>query len=234
MQKFARGVLISSILALASSYTVAAYADTGSNVAKAEKQAGVPEDSARASALLAAQLEQYGDKNKDALALILAAKIQKQIGARIKQVEKTEQDGDKQADKGKPALDPSVKGLLARAKKYAGSRKDLIAMADDVEAFGSRGRAEGPFMGETVVRAHTTDQIPVTLNAHETAKVGISGDGDTDLDLFLYDENGNEVCSSTRSGDDEYCEVRPRWTGRFYIRVKNYGSVSNRYTLLLN
>lgn len=234
MMKLHKKTLVAAVvLAIASGSVMAGTAAKGKNTGATAKEADGNDN--RAVAQLAIQLAQYGDRNKDALALIAAAKMQVQVGMRAKVVEKEAAKGeDAKADTSKPALDPSTKGLLERAKQYAGDRKDLIALADDVAAAGSRGRIEGPFVGETVVRARSRDKIPVTFAARELARVAISGDGDSDLDLSVTDENGNEVCSSTRSGDDEYCDFTPRWTGQFYVRVTNYGQVANRYQILFN
>jgi hypothetical protein len=54
------------------------------------------------------------------------------------------------------------------------------------------------------------------------------------LDLFVYDESGNRICSSTSNGDDEYCRFTPKWTGKFRVKVQNNGKIDNRYTLLFN
>lgn len=188
-------------------------------------------------ARLAIQLAQYGDKNKDALALIMAAKLQIENGISVKDQSKKStkiENGTKTTAAAKAPVDPSTQALLVRARQYAGDRKDMIALADDVQASGSRGRVSGPGVHQDVVMDTSFDTYNVRLNGDELAKIAISGDGDTDLDLFVYDQNDNEVCSSTSSGDDEYCEFTPSWTGDFTVKVKNYGNVYNRYTLLMN
>ena len=58
--------------------------------------------------------------------------------------------------------------------------------------------------------------------------------GDTDVDLVVYDSNGNRICSSTRGGDREYCRWTPAWTGEFTVRVSNYGRVYNAVTMVTN
>ncbi len=219
------------VLAIASGAAFAA--EKGKNVGATKKGANGADN--RVVAQLAMQLAQYGDKNKDALALITAAKMQVQIGVQASTAVKETAKGEAvQADAGKKALDPTAKGLLDRAKQYAGDRKDLIALADDVAAAGSRGLMNGPALHEDVVSSGATDSYALTFRGGELARVALSGDGDTDLDLSIYDENGNAICSSARTGDDEYCEFTPRWTGRFLVRVKNYGGVYNRYELLMN
>ena len=92
----------------------------------------------------------------------------------------------------------------------------------------------GPQSGRDTVRAHGTDVYEIQFAGGRLAEVLLSGDGDTDLDLFVYDEYGNEVCSDVSFDDQEYCSWRPRWTGFFTIEIENLGGVYNVYTLTTN
>lgn len=96
------------------------------------------------------------------------------------------------------------------------------------------GAVGGPKGSVTTVAPHGSDIYEVGFRAGEPAVVVVRGDGDTDLDLYIYDENGNLVASDTDDTDD--CMVRwvPRWTGRFVIKVVNRGSVDNRYQIQTN
>lgn len=49
--------------------------------------------------------------------------------------------------------------------------------------------------------------------------VGVCDEDCRDIDLLLYDGNGNLIDSDTSSGDVPSVSVRPRWTGSFRIRV---------------
>lgn len=79
------------------------------------------------------------------------------------------------------------------------------------------------------VKANASDIYNVTLKKGETFYIYVSGDGDTDLDLFVYDENDNMVDSDVEGDDECLCVVTPKWTGKFKIKIKNYGNVYNRY-----
>lgn len=118
-----------------------------------------------------------------------------------------------------------------------------IALSLSFNAIASASNAEMP--GETSsessivyvanryddVSAHDTDIWTITLYAHEDYTIVVEGDGDTDLDLYIYDENGNEIDTDTDNTDYCICSVRPRWTGEFKIKIKNYGNVYNHYNL---
>jgi hypothetical protein len=87
---------------------------------------------------------------------------------------------------------------------------------------------------ETIL-AYDTDRFePIRFYGGERAEVIVEGDGDTDLDLFVYDENWRLVASDDDSTD--YCIARwtPRRTGSFHVVVENLGSVYNEYTLRTN
>jgi len=72
----------------------------------------------------------------------------------------------------------------------------------------------------------------VNFKGGERADVKVSGDGSSDLDLFVYDQNGNEVCRSRTYGDDEHCSFKPIWSGPFMIKIVNEGRYSNDYTII--
>ncbi len=69
--------------------------------------------------VLANKLIALGDARKDPLLLIAAARIQKNL--------------DNQAIAA-PAADTATRSLLDRARQYAGNRKDLIGLVDDIAA----------------------------------------------------------------------------------------------------
>lgn len=96
------------------------------------------------------------------------------------------------------------------------------------------GAVGGPKYSSTQVNAGATDVFEVSFAAGEAATVLISGDGDTDLDLYVYDENGNLVASDTSSSDSASVSWTPLWTGAFRVEVKNLGNVYNRYVVMTN
>jgi hypothetical protein len=72
----------------------------------------------------------------------------------------------------------------------------------------------------TVIRPRTTDVIKATIHVGHLAEVVVIDDGDTDLDLYVYDPCGRLV-----GCDDETdrCYVRffPRMSGTYTIKVVN-------------
>lgn len=84
------------------------------------------------------------------------------------------------------------------------------------------------------IDAYSNHVFHEVFYAGEQAQVHVLGDGDTDLDLFVYDENGELICSSETFSDRESCSWYPRWTGSFYIEVMNLGSVYNQADVITN
>lgn len=81
------------------------------------------------------------------------------------------------------------------------------------------------------VKAKTTDVYTKNFYSGETVYIYVQGDGDTDLDLYIYDENGNLIDSDLDPGDTCLCSFKPKWYGKFTIKVKNRGDVYNKYTI---
>lgn len=60
----------------------------------------------------------------------------------------------------------------------------------------------------------------LTLNRGYDYKITAGCDGDCgDIDLKLFDENGNLVDSDVERDDNPIVSIAPRWTGRFRLRV---------------
>ena len=88
--------------------------------------------------------------------------------------------------------------------------------------------------GTYVVSGYSSHSFTVVFRGGRPARVSVTGDGGTDLDLYIYDENGNLITRDVYVTDR--CAVRwtPRWTGRFRIVVKNRGYRSNLYRISTN
>ena len=131
--------------------------------------------------------------------------------------------------------------LLATAKEWAGEDANLLALAATVEekmatsAEEIRGGAvNGPHIHYDRVNAHSTDTYTISFRGNELAEVMVIGDGDTDLDLYIYDENMNFITKDDDYSDNCIVSFNPSWTGKFYVKIKNRGNVYNNYVLMTN
>jgi hypothetical protein len=203
---------------------------------KAQKN---PSAEAVAALGMAHQLAQFGRQHKSPLALLAAAEVIASIPTgKLDAKPKSQADGKAEgAQKKADRPEETAVSLVAEARKLGGSDEQVQALAAKVSeklAEKSRGAVGGPKRAVTSVQALTTDVYNIPFRGGEVAAIVVSGDGDTDLDLYVYDENGNLI-----AGDDSYsddCGVRwiPKWTGPFTIHVRNRGRVYNNYILLTN
>jgi hypothetical protein len=110
----------------------------------------------------------------------------------------------------------------------------VLALAAGLCVDGNLARASpiaGPGVSVSRAQAFGSVWFNETFRGGETAVVTIRGDGDTDLDLYVYDANGNLVAWSNGPTDRETVRFTPLWTGRFRIEVRNLGRVWNQFTL---
>ena len=66
-----------------------------------------------------------------------------------------------------------------------------------------------------------------------TTRIMVGGAGDTDLDVYVYDEFNNMVASSESNSDVEFVGLTVYRSGYFNVKVVNRGSVYNDYTFLV-
>lgn len=203
-----------------------------------DEMAGVA--SQEVSALrVAMDLAKFGYETESPSALIEAANILASTPTQA--LEATVEQGAENANETekvtKVQFEP--KALVAAALELT-ENEHLIAMADNVtakinaQAEGTRGALGGPRYANSSVSAHSYTYYNQKFWADELAEILVSGDGDTDLDLYVYDENGNLIVSDTDYTDDCYVRFYPRWTGTFRIKIVNRGGVYNRYVLITN
>ncbi|MGI9518483.1 MAG: hypothetical protein ACR2NP_15615 [Pirellulaceae bacterium] len=84
------------------------------------------------------------------------------------------------------------------------------------------------------VDAWGTMTYTLTFKRGVNSRVMVRGDGDTDLDLYIYDANGNLIVADEDYTDNCVCDFLPYVTSEFTIHIVNRGSVYNRYRLMTN
>lgn len=191
-----------------------------------------------AAVKLAHQLLRYGYETQSALALLDALQIFSENPTQTlnaaKQGEAVD-EGKTEGKKSKVAFD--YNSVLADAKKFADGDPNLLALIEtvDAEAKGSsRGNVNGPSRDYAAVYGNSYMDYTASFVANQLAEVLVSGDGDTDLDLYVYDSNGNLIARDNDYTDDCYVRWVPAWTGRYIIRIVNRGPVYNRFVILTN
>jgi len=215
-------------------------ADKKGKTNSADKGKTTPAAQAVQDLALAYSLIDYGRKHKSPAALITAARI---LGTVPTSKLKAEATTEKSSEAGKPGkksastADNSPSALLGEAKRLSRNDPHVTALAEqaaDAIAEKSRGAVGGPKIKRTSVSSFSVDRYHISFRGGQVARILLRGDHDTDLDLYVYDENGHLIVSDTDRTDTCYVRWYPRWTGPFTIRVRNRGRVYNRYTVVTN
>lgn len=226
------------LFALLSAMSVAVVAQEANQLDKDSQTSVKPVSEDMLTIQLGCDLARYGYSNKSALSLIEAARL---LGSVTTQPATDERsvEGVGQTNEGKKhstvSYDP--KQILKDAKKYAGKDKTLLALADQVEkSMGTphRGSVVGANTIRDCVEGNTTDIWKCRFRGGEVARVIVVGDGDTDLDLYIYDENNNLIAQDIDYTDNCVCSWTPMWTGTFTIKIKNRGNILNCYSYYHN
>lgn len=177
---------------------------------------------------LADQLAAYGRSNKDPLSLIVAAQIQKQVGAKV--IERKPDNADASAvGKADPA--DSVDALLKEAKDLSKNDKTIVALADDVKASATKGRVGGGVISHGQITGKTTHNLTTRFQGGRFAEVALVGKDSSLFVLEIRDQNGNLIC---RDSDPAYCSFNPIWTGPFSVKVHNMGGGLAHYRMETN
>lgn len=187
---------------------------------------------------LATDLVKYGYEQQSALPLIQALQI---IAENPTQPLKATREGSnvdmakKDGKKGDISLD--FNEIITKAKEFADGDETMTALIAQVQEENSgshRGAVNGPSRTIEYVNGYSVDTYQISFVAGYLAEILVSGDGDTDLDLYVYDSNGNLIVKDSDYSDDCYVSWVPAWTGRFIVKIVNRGPVYNKYVLLTN
>jgi len=181
---------------------------------------------------MSSDLLAFGRKTKDPLALIVAARVMKALGGTDADRKPEGRAATEAAQKsGQPV---SADSVLAEARDLAKGDKIVTLLVDETAGMAPVTSEGQPRTHQDTVQPAGTDVYTVGFTGGQLAEAGVAGDGDSDLDLLVYDDNDHLVCRSAGSSDREYCRWWPRWTGTFRIEVQNLGTAANLYRLATN
>lgn len=223
--------------------TTATQPQTGPNQGQTKPKTG--EGEAVQMMETAANLVAYARANESAYAMLAAVDMIRRVQVRTdaahfgqKQSEGGKDAAKDQKDKAPQSWD--VKSLLGEAKGWAKNDAKLAAVIDaelakpNPEPAKTMGATGGPVQIVDCVKGGYVDIWTIKFDGGRFAQVGVIGDGDSDLDVAVYDENGNLIGADVDGTDRCLVEWTPRWTGKFKIHVRNMGSRVNCYRLLTN
>ena len=204
----------------------------------------VPNETAKSVATLAVaqDLVQYARENKSALTMLVAVQMMRQASARTDETrlqQKSTAGTGRESQKSGSVAKADAEGLLAEAKGWAGDDKALTALLDQEAGKGkepaTRGRRGGPGCDKGTVMAGDAVRYRIDFKPREMAAVGVLGDGDTDLDCYVFDQAENLLRADESTSPHCYLQWYTQNGGVFTIVVSNLrGSVYNNYTICTN
>jgi len=137
-------------------------------------------------------------------------------------------------DEGDAEAPVTAEAMFDKAKELAADDEALLGLIDDALAEGSRGRIGGAVQWLSRLPGGMTDVWEIPFYGSSFAEVAVVGDGDSNLDVAVTDENGNVICYDVSWSDKLYCNFTPAWNGYFYVTVQNMGRSRNSYYLMTN
>ncbi len=193
-----------------------------------DKAAPSPELNYRA---LSSQLAAVAGDQSDPVLMLAAARLEDMSTTETTSREKT---SEANGDDGNGGSKEESGSLYEMAENLAGTNELLLALIESSSVESPKGRRSGAASHVDRVLAHQTDNYTISFQGGRRAEIAVVGDGDTDLDLYVRDHNGNLICSDTDYTDRNYCSWYPAWSGSFQVAVENLGNVWNQYYLTTN
>lgn len=180
---------------------------------------------------LAGLLVNYGYETEAALPLIQAVKIYQELNLQpatdgLKPVVEGESEEENTS-----AMRPvrTQDQLLADATQFAKGDPTMISLINGCRKT-SRKPMKTYYSHYDYIAPHKTHVWMVSLSGGKHSFVHLSGDGSTDLDLYLYDPDGREIDKNTSAGDQCGLTVFEKLSS-IVVKIVNRGSVTNSYSL---
>jgi len=126
------------------------------------------------------------------------------------------------------AEDMAAKQKLKHLSKHIKKNRDKLLPTL------TRGAVGGPRMHSSRILSRSSHSYEFTFQGSKKASIAIVGDGETDLDMFIYDEQGKLVGVSDGQWDNELMYWRVEKAQKYRIEVRNVGKIYNDYVIITN
>ena len=211
-----------------------------------EKKFGEEQSQSKKTITLATELKNYGLSNNNPIFLISAAQIlidnpidKKQVADKIEDKGGTTTNATKKETED---IELNAKALLGKAKSMAGKDKEVLAMVAKVETnLQNKKTNQATTKGATyyngyyqTFKVYKTKWVYITFTGGELAEIVFIGDGDTDVDFYVYDEDGNFLDKDVDYTDEAGWSWYPRYTQQYRFKMVNRGNVYNKVTVITN
>ncbi|MDR3153750.1 MAG: hypothetical protein LBW85_05625 [Deltaproteobacteria bacterium] len=189
---------------------------------------------------LAAQLAEQGRKTKSPLLLAAAAELYAVTSVKPGGNSKTGSEGAQApaVDAGtspEPVTDAAALYAEAAAAARAASNDPLAETIEKAAAAGSRQPVPGSGRGNRYrVNPYDTDNHTVRYRGGEIALATAIASGDYDIDLYVYNGDGQLVAYDNDSTSIGTCAWVPSYTRDYSLRVKNTTGSYVKYFIYAN
>jgi hypothetical protein len=181
---------------------------------------------------LAQLLANYGYDNNDPVSLVMAARVMKGWSyTTLEADDVTIANAEVKAPDG-TILD--VDKLLEDAAVMAGEKEHVLAMITEVKNTGARGAKDGPQVGVGVLEGLGSIYYEVKFVGDEFAEVAVEGDGEADIDLYVFDKDENLIGADESGSASCYVSWYPPKTEKHYILLINRGENTTFYAIATN
>lgn len=185
---------------------------------------------------LAADLASHGYRANSPLSLLTAAELLMQASPSALSGKQGTRMPSVTAKSGTPVRFDAG-SMISSALSMAGGNANVSALATQLQnrlATGAKGAVGGPRSTVDRVLSNTTDIWEISFRGGERGSIRVDGDGDTDLDCYVYNSAGTLVAYDNDLTD--YCVLD--WyqssTGNIRLEIRNLGDVYNEYILSTN
>jgi hypothetical protein len=184
--------------------------------------------------VLAQQLYLTGLAEKDALALLTAARLMARTGVILSPDRLPDMTGKRPKTlPPDPIPLPDAAATLATAAVLARGDEAILALIDTEKTAPPLPKG-GVRQSQGSLPPKATDTWTLAFFGQSTAELAVLGNGASTLSITVADENGTPVCATTAASDRLYCRFTPSWNGDFTITVANPGPEVDSYLLLTN
>ena len=168
---------------------------------------------------------EYGRKAREPLALIVAARIRRDLGLQPMRPERRDAEKDDGLD--------TTQSLIAEARRLAPRDRHIAAMADNFLATNEKGRERGPLydMGKLGAGARET-YAEVRFAGGRRAEVYVEAAGRGAL--VVRDAGGAQICNDDAGGPVAYCWWAQERDAPVRIEIVNRGATPNAYRMVTN
>lgn len=209
--------------------------DTKAAIPAAAKAAAASTRAVDAVAL-ASELASYGYRTNSPLSLLTAAELLMQASPSPLSGKQGTRNPNVAAKSGRAVtFEPGT--MISSALSMASGNANVSALASQLQvrlASGPKGAVGGPQSTTDRVLSNATDIWEINFRGGERGSIRVDGDGDTDLDCYVYNSSGTLVAYDNDLTDYCILDWYQASTGTIRLEIRNLGDVYNQYILSTN